>query len=164
MKKKGFTLVELLAVIAILAILVIVAVPNVMKSLKQAKANSFITEVQTILGVAETQWLSDQIGNGMTTSTTTYVKNNGFGLKSGTTFPSGKELQLDGNPKTYVINMGDDGKATSLFIKDGTFCYYLTPIGGKTRIDKTDIKKAYLHDKDDTNDTLSLCAGAVVTD
>ena len=31
MKRKGFTLVELLAVIAILAILVIIALPNVLK-------------------------------------------------------------------------------------------------------------------------------------
>ncbi len=31
MKKKGFTLVELLAVIAILAILVIIALPNVIR-------------------------------------------------------------------------------------------------------------------------------------
>ena len=31
MNKKGFTLVELLAVISILAILVIIAVPNIMK-------------------------------------------------------------------------------------------------------------------------------------
>ena len=35
MKKKGFTLVELLAVIAILAILVIVAMPNVLGMFKQ---------------------------------------------------------------------------------------------------------------------------------
>ena len=34
MKKKGFTLVELLAVIAILAILVIVAMPNVLGMFK----------------------------------------------------------------------------------------------------------------------------------
>ena len=31
MKRKGFTLVELLAVIAILALLVIIALPNVLK-------------------------------------------------------------------------------------------------------------------------------------
>ena len=34
MNKKGFTLVELLAVIAILAILVIIALPNVLKMFK----------------------------------------------------------------------------------------------------------------------------------
>ena len=45
MKKKGFTLVELLAVIAILAILVIIALPNVMGMFREAKKNSFMTEI-----------------------------------------------------------------------------------------------------------------------
>ena len=40
MKKKGFTLVELLAVIAILALLVIIALPNVLKMFNQAKKDT----------------------------------------------------------------------------------------------------------------------------
>jgi len=47
MNKKGFTLVELLAVIAILAILVIIAIPNVMKMFNDAKKSSFETEIKT---------------------------------------------------------------------------------------------------------------------
>ena len=39
--KKGFTLVELLAVIAILAILVILAIPNVIKLYNNAKKTDF---------------------------------------------------------------------------------------------------------------------------
>ena len=39
MKKKGFTLVELLAVIAIIAILVIVAMPNVLKIFRESRIN-----------------------------------------------------------------------------------------------------------------------------
>ena len=46
--KKGFTLVELLAVIAILAILVIIALPNVMKMFRDAKKNSFTTEIKEV--------------------------------------------------------------------------------------------------------------------
>ena len=41
MKKKGFTLVELLAVIAILAILVIIALPNVLELYRNARKNAF---------------------------------------------------------------------------------------------------------------------------
>ena len=48
MKKKGFTLVELLAVIAILAILVIIALPNVLSMFTDAKKSTFKTEVQTL--------------------------------------------------------------------------------------------------------------------
>ena len=42
MNKKGFTLVELLAVIAILAILVIIALPNVLELYRTARKNTFI--------------------------------------------------------------------------------------------------------------------------
>ena len=44
MNKKGFTLVELLAVIAILAILVIIALPNVLSMYNEARKNTFVTE------------------------------------------------------------------------------------------------------------------------
>ena len=45
MNRRGFTLVELLAVIAILAILVIIALPNIMSMFNQARKNSFTTEL-----------------------------------------------------------------------------------------------------------------------
>ena len=53
MKKKGFTLVELLAVIAILAILVIIALPNVLKLFTSAKVNTFKTEAIKAAQLAE---------------------------------------------------------------------------------------------------------------
>ena len=55
MKKKGFTLVELLAVIAILAILVIIAMPNVLDMFNKAKKDSFETEIRTIIKTVEKQ-------------------------------------------------------------------------------------------------------------
>ncbi len=48
MKKRGFTLVELLAVIAILAILVIMALPAVLRMYNKARIDSFSNEVNTI--------------------------------------------------------------------------------------------------------------------
>ena len=42
MKKKGFTLVELLAVIAILSILVIIALPNIVGMFTKAKKDLFL--------------------------------------------------------------------------------------------------------------------------
>ena len=48
MSKKGFTLVELLAVIAILAILVIIALPNILKMFNNAKKDIFLTEAKNI--------------------------------------------------------------------------------------------------------------------
>ena len=39
--KKGFTLVELLAVIVVLAIIMIIAIPNVLDAMAKARRNSF---------------------------------------------------------------------------------------------------------------------------
>ena len=64
MKKKGFTLVELLAVIAILAILVIIALPNVLGMFQSAKKNTFTTELQNIYKSATTQYVSDSMNRG----------------------------------------------------------------------------------------------------
>ena len=51
--KKGFTLVELLAVITILAILVMIALPNIMGMFNSAKINSFSTEAKAIYKAAK---------------------------------------------------------------------------------------------------------------
>ena len=61
MKKKGFTLVELLAVIAILAILVIIALPNIMSLFNEAKKNSFTNEIKEIYKTAQQQWMMDSM-------------------------------------------------------------------------------------------------------
>lgn len=48
MDKKGFTLVELLAVIAILSILVIMALPAVLRLYRNARMQSFANEVKSL--------------------------------------------------------------------------------------------------------------------
>ena len=53
MKKKGFTLIELIAVIAILAILAIIAVPRVMAYVEKSKKVAIQTEATTIYNAAE---------------------------------------------------------------------------------------------------------------
>ncbi len=84
MKKKGFTLVELLAVIAILAILVIIALPNVLGMFNSAKKNTFVTELQSIYDTASKQFISDSMGK----------RNSGHGIAyariGGSTFTSDK--------------------------------------------------------------------------
>lgn len=60
MNKKGFTLVELLAVIAILAILAIIAMPNILDIFKGAKKDTFASEAISILEAANT---ASQIGS-----------------------------------------------------------------------------------------------------
>ena len=52
--KKGFTLVELLAVIVILAVLILLALPAVLRTMERARDRAFITEANTIIRAAET--------------------------------------------------------------------------------------------------------------
>ena len=63
MNRKGFTLVELLAVIAILALLVIIALPNVLSMFNKAKKDTFLTEAKNIFKESASKYISDNIHN-----------------------------------------------------------------------------------------------------
>ena len=63
MNRKGFTLVELLAVIAILALLVLVAVPNVLGMFNKAKKDTFLTEAKNIFKESASKYISDNMHN-----------------------------------------------------------------------------------------------------
>ena len=116
MQKKGFTLVELLAVIAILAILVIIALPNVMGMFNQAKQNSFTTEVKEIFKQAEQQWISDSMLN---TDSIIYYRING---ETGASIGSG--IQLTGRTQLdYYIKVNKSGKIVNYYASDGSYQY-----------------------------------------
>lgn len=61
LNKKGFTLVELLAVIVILAVVILVAVNNVIPQMNKAKAGAFKTEALSFLDGAEQYYTSLQM-------------------------------------------------------------------------------------------------------
>ena len=116
MKKKGFTLVELLAVIAILAILVIIALPNVMGMFNQARINSFTTEVKNILKQAGQQWVTDGSMNS-TTGALCYARKGGDVSETIT-----KELLLSGRSNLdYAVCLNKAGKITSFAATDDTY-------------------------------------------
>lgn len=70
-KKKGFTLVELMAVVAIIAILAVVLVPTVSGYINRAKKTAVITQVRTVIGAVEiyNATASSPIGKDATIST-----------------------------------------------------------------------------------------------
>ena len=68
MNKKGFTLVELLAVIVILAVLALVAMPNVTRLMNDSRKNAFITEVENFVTYAQTSYTNSQINGTITNS------------------------------------------------------------------------------------------------
>ena len=110
MKKRGFTLVELLAVIAILAILVIIALPNVLKMFRNAKENTFVTEVQEIVKTAEQKYISSSFSNGECkcfSSKATDTKHN---------------LDMNGrNNIEYYVEFNDNGQVINLIVKDDNY-------------------------------------------
>ena len=108
--KKGFTLVELLAVIAILAILVIIAIPNVLKMFNDAKKNSFLTEAKTVYSEAGKKYISDSI--------TSPGNNEYIYCKSKT--DSLNLLSLSGRGINYYIKTDSNGNVNTIVVWDDT--------------------------------------------
>lgn len=61
LNKKGFTLVELLAVIAILAILMLLVMPSVLGMFTSGRKDAFKTEAQSLWKSAESAYVNDAI-------------------------------------------------------------------------------------------------------
>ena len=59
-KKKGFTLVELLAVIVILAIILIIAVPQILNTINSSRYAAIKSSAELLINQAEKQYMTDQ--------------------------------------------------------------------------------------------------------
>ncbi len=132
MKRKGFTLVELLAVIAILAILVIIALPNVLKMYNDARKNSFLNEVNNLIGTTRQQYLFD--------SGASKTYSNAEGSTKTLNITGGKDLK-------YIIKTNSNGVVTKVQVTNGTYCY-----NKSGEIDHAEVKDV----KDSDNCTLSI--------
>ncbi len=106
--KKGFTLVELLAVIAILAILVIIALPNVMKMYNDARQGTFDSEAKSIYKIAQQTFLSRM-------ETTEKIYSNISG--------SSDSLDIQAGNSTYCIKLNSSGKVVQYVVTNSTNSY-----------------------------------------
>ena len=105
MNKKGFTLVELLAVIAILAILVILALPNVIGMFNNAKKDIFLTEAKTVYKEVARKYLTESMkGNSIDT-----ISN------------SNNKLDME-TDLTYNITLNSDGKINHFQVGNDDYC------------------------------------------
>ena len=133
MNKKGFTLVELLAVIAILAILVIIALPNVLKMFNDSKKNSFLTEAKTIYSEVSKKYISESMkGNKLT-----YISSE-----------DDTKLEMTGRDLQYCVLLNTDGSVKSMKVSNGEWIAEL-PSGKKiTDLKNADLKDGNLNDYD----------------
>ncbi len=113
--KKGFTLVELLAVIAILAILVIIALPNILNLYRNARENVFVEEAQNVLRTAQQKYLEDSMNN---TAVECYSTDEGH------------QLDLDAKSSLHYYVQISGGKIVKLQVEDGN--YQLVADGSST--------------------------------
>ena len=106
MNKKGFTLVELLAVIAILALLVIIALPNVLKMFNQAKKDTFLTEAKTIYKEISKKYISET------------MRGNKISIISNTN----NKLDLESNNLKYKVKLNNDGSIKKFEVSNENYC------------------------------------------
>lgn len=143
--KKGFTLVELLAVIAILAILVIIALPNIIKTYNDAKEASFVNEAKNIYKAALQQWLLDSMNNA--DAEIFYARCDGC---------QSNQLSLNGRENIdYFIEFSTSGEILNFYVTDGVFqTSYVSFYGNK--LDINEINLADRISDLDENDVFSV--------
>lgn len=118
MNKKGFTLVELLAVIAILAILVIIALPNVLSMYNEAKMNTFTTEMRKLYSGVKEKWMLSNNGG------QTYTNVSGLA-------DNAVAISIDGSQtNTYYVKIEPSGKITRFIGTNGTYGFDITDTNG----------------------------------
>ncbi len=116
--KKGFTLVELLAVIAILAILIVIAVPAILDLFSSSKEGAFITQAQSLYKLAEQEIITQQInpiGAGSPSQFCyVYINSNNSEIGPAT-------LSLEGTRKVSYDIRVSNGKITSFKISNNEY-------------------------------------------
>lgn len=114
--KKGFTLVELIAVIAILSILLVMALPQVLELFNDSRESAFITQVQSIYRAAEEQYVSDQLVPNNEKVATSYCKDE---ANSSTD----DDLNISNDDVLYNIEFNSEGQITLIKVSDGKYSY-----------------------------------------
>ncbi len=108
--KKGFTLIEILAVIAILAIIATLAIMNITSLFRESKEKAFITQAQLVYNFASDEYASKKLlpNSDINTSFCNIVGNE-------------ISMTVSSNVK-YIIKFTND-KISSFRITDGVFSY-----------------------------------------
>lgn len=111
LNKKGFTLVELLAVIAILAILMLLVTPNILSMFTEGRKDAFVTQVQSVWRAAEQQYMTKAFG-GTATSTFTNLDNS-----------TDNDISFGATDIKYYVSFDTNGNVAKIGVSDGNYCY-----------------------------------------
>ncbi len=126
MDRKGFTLVELLAVIIVLALIMVLAIPNVLSSANTAQKKTFQMYGEKVLNSAMTLYESQKLLNDVTKKTMTIgtkkypcytLSDLGYGEGTGYT---GVVYVI---PSTLIGSTGTNATTYHIYLTDETFGY-----------------------------------------
>lgn len=123
MKKKGFTLVELIAVIALLSIIMLLIIPNVANYLNSSKKTLFYDNVVNMFKSATTTFMYQD------DPTNTTFSNNGV------------KLDVDVESEyVYTIKVNNYGEVISIDVNNGVYSYNKSSSDINEGLNKSDIK------------------------
>ena len=124
--KKGFTLVELLAVIVILAIIMVIATQQIGKVISDARSNSFIDTYQMVVKQIKTYIAEDDISSILCDSSTDASCLKKYDLSDD------YSLVVSGGTDVYEIHLGAAGVVSTAAAGGGrTIKHDGTPTAGK---------------------------------
>ncbi len=151
--KRGFTLVELLAVIVILAIIMLIAIPAVLNTLESARRKTFAEYVDKVVSLTEQKELSDELLSNTTSEECTI-------------YDITKDLDLSstGDYKGYtLVKKTSTGKEYIVVLWDGE--YMIRPYNYTNKLDYSkksmELSDAIENYSESSNEELtisSLCA------
>ena len=145
--KKGFTLVELLAVIVILALIMGIAVVSISGVLQSTRESTFRETALTIInGVRQRLVLANEQGAGC------YSFDEGILESGGKQSPFGKEIVIGQASGATAVTGGMAGSTTKNNIYKNSTCESSCPTAGAT---KSYVKVAY--DSNTNRYTYSIC-------
>ena len=120
--RKGFTLVELLAVIVIMAILLMVAIPAVNNILQDVRKRTFVNEAKTIYNEAMNKYISES--------------SQGFELKT-ISSEDDSAIEMTGEKLDYCVILDDKGKVSKLAVGNNRYYIMLDQVKDVESIKRT---------------------------
>lgn len=140
--KKGFTLVELLAVIAILAILMLLITPQILDLFQQGKEHAFVLQAQSVYKTATEKYLTGAFQNPTPTS---------FCHVAGASGDQSLGMTFD-DTTSYKVEISNTGDITSIIVYDQTYIFEASNASG---VKISEIKDNTVKEKKDSSTTIT---------